>query len=81
MRHSGASNAQPVRASGRLRLTTEGLAWFAAAVILGGIGWLKSLNLLLLLAYVMAGLLVLNGVLARLQVRRVLLWWAPLPPV
>jgi len=56
---------------GALRLTSEGLAWLAAAAVLGLLGWSKSLNLLLMLAYVMAALLVLNGVLARMHARRV----------
>lgn len=73
-----ATHAPP---AGRLRLTSEGLAWFAAALVLGGIGWLKSLNLLLLLAYVMAAVLVLNGVLARAHARRVRVKRPPLPPV
>ena len=35
------------------------------------VGWLKSINLVLILAYLMATLLFLNGLLARIQVRRV----------
>lgn len=65
---------------GRLRLTNEGLAWLAAAAVLGAVGWFKSLNLPLLLAYGMVGLLVVNGVLARLQARRVAVTPAPPAP-
>lgn len=74
-----ATTATP--SAGRLRLTPEGLVWSVAVLLLGGLSWLKSLNLLLLLAYVMAGLLLLNGVLARLHVRRVTASRRPLPPV
>jgi uncharacterized protein (DUF58 family) len=56
---------------GRLTLTNEGMFWLAATFVLGGVGWLKSINLVLILAYMMAALLILNGVLARMQVRRV----------
>ena len=66
--------------SGRLRLTNEGLAWLTAAAVLGAVGWFKTLNLPLLLAYGMVGLLVVNGVLARLQVRRVAARPSPPPP-
>lgn len=55
----------------RLRLTSEGLAWLAFTLLLAAVGWWKSLNPLLLLAYTMGSLIVLNGVLARRQVRRV----------
>jgi len=71
--------ASPPR--GRLRLTSAGLAWFAAAAVLGGLAWFKSLNLLLVLAYVMLGLLALNGILARRHAGRVRAMRAPLSPV
>ena len=64
-----------------IRLTSEGLAWFAAAAVLGTLGWLKSLNLLLVLAYIMLALLALNGVLARTHARRVRANRIPLPPL
>ncbi|HEY3788904.1 MAG TPA: DUF58 domain-containing protein [Urbifossiella sp.] len=66
---------------GRFRLTSEGLVWLAAVAALGFLGWLKSLNLLLLLAYLMMALLVLNGFLARRQVLRIHAKRVPLPPV
>lgn len=69
-------------APGRLRLTGEGLVWLGAAAVLGAVGWFKSLNLLLLLAYAMAALLVLNGVLARRHARRVrVVPPTPVPPL
>ena len=67
---------------GRLRLTNEGLVWLGAAAVLGAVGWFKGLNPLILFAYGMAALLVVNGVLARRQARRVhLLAPPPVPPV
>jgi uncharacterized protein (DUF58 family) len=57
--------------AGRLRFTSEGLGWLAATALLGLLGGAKSLNLLLMLAYVMLGLLVLNGVFARRHANRV----------
>lgn len=67
--------------TGRLRFTTEGLAWLCVAAALGLVGWVKSLNALLLLAYAMAGLLVVNGALAWLHVRRVRAARVGVPPV
>lgn len=65
----------------RLQLTNEGLLWLMAALLLGAVGWWKSINLVLLLAYLMAVLLVINGLLARVQVRRVTVSREPTPPV
>jgi uncharacterized protein (DUF58 family) len=62
--------AAPDPQRGRLKLTPEGLAWLAAAAVLGLLGWSKSLNLLLMLSYAMLALLVLNGVLAKLHAGR-----------
>lgn len=56
----------PARPPGRLRLTEEGVVWLGATALVGGLGWLKSMNLVLILAYGMAGLVVLNAGLA---------WW------
>src|SRR5439155_20182453 len=66
---------------GRQRLTPEGMVWLAVAALLGAVGWYKSLNLILLFAYAMAALLVLNGLLAWAHVRRVTAGRVPLPPV
>ena len=54
MRHT--EHAKPARA-GRLVLTSEGVAWLGAAFVLGVVGWFKSINLVLILAYMMACLL------------------------
>jgi uncharacterized protein (DUF58 family) len=63
--------AAPAYSRGTLKLTSEGLAWLGAAAVLGLLGWSKSLNLLLMLAYVMLALLALNGVLSRIHAGRV----------
>jgi uncharacterized protein (DUF58 family) len=57
------------------------MAWLAAAVLLGVVGWIKSINLVLILAYLMATLLFFNGLLAWMQVRRVKVTRTPTPPV
>jgi uncharacterized protein (DUF58 family) len=57
------------------------MVWLGVAALLGTVGWYKSLNLILLLAYAMAALLVINGLRAWVQVRRVTAERAPLPPV
>jgi uncharacterized protein (DUF58 family) len=67
--------------AGRLVLTSEGLAWLGAALVLGLVGWFKSINLVLVLAYMMAVLLCVNGWLARLSARRVSAVPADHPPV
>jgi uncharacterized protein (DUF58 family) len=64
----------------RLVLTGEGLAWLAGVMLLGAIGWWKNTNLVLLLVYMMAALLVINGVLAWANVRRVGVSCKPVPP-
>jgi len=74
-------NPTPAAHGGRLRLTSEGLAWLAAGAVLGLLGWAKSLNLLLMLAYVMFALVALNGVLARWHANRLRATRLPSPPV
>lgn len=63
------------------RLTNEGLYWLITAVVLGVVGWWKSISLVMLLAYLMGILLVMNWMLARLQVRRVTVTREAVPPV
>ncbi len=53
-----------------LKFTTSGIRWLALAVVIGGLAWYKSINLVLITVYVMLLLLVLNGLLAWLNVRR-----------
>ena len=67
--------------AGRLRFTGEGTVWLVIALVLGVAGWYKSLNLVLILAYGMGTLLVLNGLLARSHARRVSASRTPLPPL
>ncbi|MBX9628089.1 MAG: DUF58 domain-containing protein, partial [Gemmataceae bacterium] len=81
MSHPPAVPSTAPSTRGRVRLTEEGLYWLGAAAVLGGVGWFKSLNVVLVLAYGMAALLVLNGLLARAQVRRVTAARLPVPPV
>ena len=54
----------------RLRFTQAGLGWLAAAVLIGALAWYKSINLVLIVVYAMVCLLLLNGLLAWLAVRR-----------
>jgi uncharacterized protein (DUF58 family) len=78
VRHT--EHVKPARA-GRLVLTSEGVAWLGAAFVLGVVGWFKSINLVLILAYMMAALLCLNGWLARREARRVTAARTAHPPV
>jgi uncharacterized protein (DUF58 family) len=52
-------------------LPVEGRLWLVLAAMLAVVGWYKNINLLLLLAYVMIGLVILNGWQARRCARRV----------
>ncbi|HEY2783742.1 MAG TPA: DUF58 domain-containing protein [Fimbriiglobus sp.] len=62
----------PPRAAGTgYYLPTEGRLWILVSGALAVVGWYKNVNLLLLLAYVMIGLAILNGWQARRCVRRV----------
>lgn len=63
-----------------LVLTGEGMLWLGATVLLGGLGWWKSINIVLMLAYLMFAALLLNGLLARAHARRVTAARAPGPP-
>jgi uncharacterized protein (DUF58 family) len=65
------SDESAARAGSKLALTSEGLVWLGVTLMLALVGWLKSINLVLVLAYLMATLLLLNGLLVRLQVRRI----------
>ena len=54
-----------------VRATRPMVAWLAVAVVLAVIGWGKTINLLLLVGYVMLALAGVNAVLARRAVRAV----------
>ena len=69
------------RTAPALTVTTEGLAWLGVALLMGGLGWWKSINLLLLLAYLMITLVALNAVLCRAHARRVRAAVEPSPPI
>jgi uncharacterized protein (DUF58 family) len=62
---------RPTAFLNRTQISNEGLAWLGLAVLVGLIGWWKSINVVFLLAYFMVCLLVMNGFIARLNVRRV----------
>ncbi|MFO0822492.1 MAG: DUF58 domain-containing protein [Gemmataceae bacterium] len=64
-----------------LVFTSEGTMWTWVTLLLWGLGWYKSINLVLMLAYLMFALLVLNAVLARRHSRRVVARREPTPPV
>lgn len=66
---------------GRLHVTTDGALWLAVAALLGFVGWYKSIGLILLLAYTMAGLAFFNGVLARRHVGRLHAYRLPELPI
>jgi uncharacterized protein (DUF58 family) len=63
-----------------LVLTGEGMIWLGATLLLGGLGWWKSINIVLLLAYLMFAALLINGLLARAHARRVTAVRDPMPP-
>jgi uncharacterized protein (DUF58 family) len=65
------SLVDPKAGRGGFIFPREGQLWIVLAVVLAGSGWYKNVNLLLLLAYVMLGLVILNGWQARRCVRRV----------
>ncbi len=53
-----------------LQFTESGLAWLGVALLVGGVAWYKSINLVLLIVYAMVALVALNGFLAWRNVRR-----------
>ena len=58
MRHTSHPDERP---GPRLQLPEEGKFWLLAACLLGVVGWWKSINLVLLLAYFMLVLLLVNA--------------------
>lgn len=70
----------PERDGPPLTLTGEGMLWLVAMILLGGLGWWKSINIVLMLAYLMFALLILNGLLARAHARRVIATRGAMPP-
>ena len=73
---------EDTRAGSRLRFTSSGLGWLvAAAGFVGAIAWYKSINLVLVVAYVMVLLLIVNGVLAWRAVRRTTASRIAIPPM
>lgn len=64
-----------------LRFTPSGGWWLAVSVLVGAYVWFRSINLVLIVAYAMLALLVINGVLAWRAVRRTTARRLPMPPV
>ncbi len=67
MKRTGPADGQITQ----LRFTAPGLGWLVVATVIGALAWLKSINLVLIVVYAMIVLLILNGLLAWLAVRRV----------
>ncbi len=65
----------------RLRFTPSGLGWLVAAGLVGAYTWFRSINLVLIVAYAMLLLLVINGWLAWRAVRRTTARRIAIPPV
>lgn len=64
-----------------LQLTPSGIAWLGVALAVGALAWYKSINLVLIVVYVMLLLVVLNGALARRNVARVRAQRLSVPPL
>ncbi|MBN9123003.1 MAG: DUF58 domain-containing protein, partial [Planctomycetes bacterium] len=71
----------PAPAGARLRFTTSGLWWLFVGGAVGALAWYKSINLVLIVVYAMALLLLLNGLLAWLAVRRTGVSRVAVPPM
>ncbi|HEV3384400.1 MAG TPA: DUF58 domain-containing protein, partial [Gemmata sp.] len=65
----------------RLQLSREGMMWLGASIVVGFLGWLKSINVVFLLSYFMLFLLVINGYQAFVNVRRVRVQREPTLPI
>src|SRR5262245_37349468 len=64
-----------------VRLTAPGWGWLSAAALLAITGLWKNINLILLVAYFLIGLLIWNFFIARRMVRRLTVRRRSLPPV
>jgi uncharacterized protein (DUF58 family) len=64
-----------------LRVSSEGFLWLGVAVVVAFLGWWKSISIVFLLATFMLALVLINGVVARLHVRRVRVALPSVPPV
>ena len=73
-------NYSQFRILNSLQLSREGAIWLVVAFVLGFSGWYKNINMLLLMAYLMVGLVVVNAWLAWRQVRFVSARRMTLPP-
>lgn len=80
MNESPEPGTQSAKSRTRLSLPREGAAWLGISFVIGFIGWYKNINLMLLMAYLMMGLVAVNGWLALRQVRRLHARRIPVPP-
>src|SRR5262245_60260118 len=71
----------PGPARSRLRFTAAGLAWLGVGGVVGALTWFKSINLVLIVVYAMGLLLLLNGLLAWLAVRKTAVSRIAVPPM
>lgn len=71
----------PAAPGSRRAVGREGLLWLLAAGLMLFIGVLKGINLVIVLAYVLVGLWVINGVLARRALQGLSARRLPRPPV
>lgn len=65
----------------RVRFSSEGFLWLFAAVVIGFLGWWKTISVVYLLATVMLAMLLVNGVMARFHARRIRIAAEPLLPI
>jgi uncharacterized protein (DUF58 family) len=75
------TEATPTAPRARLRLTPSGLAWLGVGALVGALAWWKSINLVLIVVYVMGLLVVLNALQAWLAVRRTEVSRIAVPPM
>jgi uncharacterized protein (DUF58 family) len=78
MRRTAEAPAPP---RARLRFSPSGLSWLGVGGLVGAVAWYKSINLVLIVVYAMALLLLLNGLLAWLAVRRTSVSRIAVPPM
>jgi uncharacterized protein (DUF58 family) len=66
---------------GRFTLPREGVLWLATALLLSGLGWWKSMNLVILIGYFMLFVLAFNAYLASRNARRARVEHKETPPL
>jgi uncharacterized protein (DUF58 family) len=81
MKRSTKTTPRPSIILNQFQLSREGLMWLGASIIVGFLGWFKSINVVFLLAYFMLCILFLNGYLAFINARRVRVTREPALPI